>query len=979
MLDCREENNFSKNIDRKIILEKELLASKHMQKNSLLEIELANVKKQLEEYIAVNKELRQHYITSENKAIKNKEQLLNLKQTMSYRLGYSLIFGFKSWAGFKNLLSTINLLRREKKGIVQKERVFLEREDQNVEGKNALKTKRPFLLNKYPQCWQSFINEPDGFSFQKTIVTKTRENTLSNLLDKKGLEFSVDTNAADTVIVRFSLSALEPIYADKQAILTIDYLDLDNNSLSCIIDTPYSPALKKYYHYLSVDPSVHNNILLCPPLNTVSIQLSIRLWDNVTDIAFSGFFETILHKTGVSVVIPSYKGEATIIKCLESLTAQTLPLEKFEVIIALNGERDSSRKKIEKYIKRYPAFNIKILELEKAGASYARNAAIKEASYSHLTFVDDDDYVDSNYLSNLFFKARYENITLTGVKDVIQETGNIQNSPIADQLVRASQKRQAVTYHDVTSVLTMNACKMAPTHMVKSILYNENLKSGEDVVYWTKLLTMFSPTLILTDELSKSVYYRVITNNSVSRQEESYDFNVSQRLDVITDLISLLELPSRDITFVQSKINAQSNFIKRFLLKNNELFSKFQREIVSRSIDNEFVGKINELFTERLVISYCFAPYADTSAVVMSKRINQMEYPVDVISNSMNNVRSKDESLHKISSFNIGRHIELNAPQAFSNWNAIAKFAEMVVREVGNIISQRGMYKEIYSRAMWPASHFAAALIKVKYPQVKWIAEFSDPLLMDVTANKRYESLSVEWLKRHGLVLDEFSDLNDNLFYWCEKLAYELSDEIVFTNENQQEYMIFYADTAQSIIENKSKIQPQPTLSKTYYNLSASELNKEDGNVHIGYFGSFYVNRGFDTFFDAWLNLSAAIRSKVRLHIYTQQDEDIVLGKAPADLREYIIISSYVEYFDFLSLSKQFDVLLVMDAKTEGIKQNNPYLPSKVSDYLGSENTILALVEKGSPMSKLDFKNLHKAGLNNYGEIIQFMEGFLTK
>ncbi|MBE2899214.1 hypothetical protein HPC37_10715 [Pasteurellaceae bacterium 20609_3] len=78
------------------------------------------------------------------------------------------------------------------------------------------------------------------------------------------------------------------------------------------------------------------------------------------------------------------------------------------------------------------------------------------------------------------------------------------------------------------------------------------------------------------------------------------------------------------------------------------------------------------------------------------------------------------------------------------------------------------------------------------------------------------------------------------------------------------------------------------------------------------------------------------------------------MADVPESLKEYIEILPYVDYFDFLKLCDEFDALLVMDAKTKDLKINNPYLPSKLSDYIGSQTTILALVEEGSPMSEVN-------------------------
>src|SRR5699024_12848117 len=67
----------------------------------------------------------------------------------------------------------------------------------------------------------------------------------------------------------------------------------------------------------------------------------------------------------------------------------------------------------------------------------------------------------------------------------------------------------------------------------------------------------------------------------------------------------------------------------------------------------------------------------------------------------------------------------------------------------------------------------------------------------------------------------------------------------------------------------------------------------------------------------------------------------------------------------FLNLSNQFDVLLAFDSITNDIKSSNPYLPSKISDYIGSQTIILALVENDSILDKMKHKNLFKIDIDN--------------
>src|SRR5690606_26803747 len=148
---------------------------------------------------------------------------------------------------------------------------------------------------------------------------------------------------------------------------------------------------------------------------------------------------------------------------------------------------------------------------------------------------------------------------------------------------------------------------------------------------------------------------------------------------------------------------------------------------------------------EVLVYSYCFAPYLDTAGIVMAKRIQALGKPVDVVCNSMNGIRKVDRRLDHITAGLVGRKIVLKGRPSFSGWPEVKQFAVEANKAAENLEKRRPPYKEIYSRAMWVASHFAAALHKLRQPEVFWRAEFSDPLLKDVQGADREMVLDIAW------------------------------------------------------------------------------------------------------------------------------------------------------------------------------------------------------------------------------------------
>ena len=88
----------------------------------------------------------------------------------------------------------------------------------------------------------------------------------------------------------------------------------------------------------------------------------------------------------VSVIIPVYNVEKYIERCLDSVINQTL--KDIEIIIVNDGSCDSSKEKIDKYLKNNEN-KIKYLEKPNGGLSSARNFGLPHANrrvYSFFRF-----------------------------------------------------------------------------------------------------------------------------------------------------------------------------------------------------------------------------------------------------------------------------------------------------------------------------------------------------------------------------------------------------------------------------------------------------------------------------------------------------------------------------------------------------------------------------------------------------------------
>lgn len=101
----------------------------------------------------------------------------------------------------------------------------------------------------------------------------------------------------------------------------------------------------------------------------------------------------------LSIIVPVYNVEKYIRPCVESLFRQGLNEDDYEVILVNDGTQDNSFGIIEDIISKHK--NIKIVEQTNQGLSVARNVGIKNAIGNYILFVDSDDLLVDNSLSQL--------------------------------------------------------------------------------------------------------------------------------------------------------------------------------------------------------------------------------------------------------------------------------------------------------------------------------------------------------------------------------------------------------------------------------------------------------------------------------------------------------------------------------------------------------------------------------------------------
>lgn len=100
----------------------------------------------------------------------------------------------------------------------------------------------------------------------------------------------------------------------------------------------------------------------------------------------------------ISVIVPIYKVEQYLAKCIESILAQTY--RDIEVILVDDGSPDNCGAICDEYSRKDD--RIRVLHKENGGLSAARNAGIDVACGAYIAFIDSDDYIAPKMIETLY-------------------------------------------------------------------------------------------------------------------------------------------------------------------------------------------------------------------------------------------------------------------------------------------------------------------------------------------------------------------------------------------------------------------------------------------------------------------------------------------------------------------------------------------------------------------------------------------------
>lgn len=224
----------------------------------------------------------------------------------------------------------------------------------------------------------------------------------------------------------------------------------------------------------------------------------------------------------LSLIIPMYKVEQYLCRCLDSCLSQDIAYSDYELIIINDGSPDGCLSIAKDYQSRYD--NVFIIDQVNQGLSVARNNGLKMATGQYVWFIDSDDWIEKNCLGRIIKKIKED------FPDLLQIGYRIvYDNPISETESRRGLLEKTVTGKEAM----MNTLVPAQAQLT---LYRRDFLLSRSLMFYPGIYhedSEFKPRVLFFAEKYSSLDYIVYNYYQRSQNSIMATFNLKRGMDII--------------------------------------------------------------------------------------------------------------------------------------------------------------------------------------------------------------------------------------------------------------------------------------------------------------------------------------------------------------------------------------------------------------------------------------------------------------
>lgn len=199
----------------------------------------------------------------------------------------------------------------------------------------------------------------------------------------------------------------------------------------------------------------------------------------------------------VSIIVPVYKAEQYIDRCIKSILSQTF--QDYELILVDDGSPDNCGKICDEYAKKDK--RIKVVHKKNEGVSAARNIGIELSKGEYIVFCDSDDYVHPQWCE-LLVDAIEKNID----SFVVCSYRKVNNDTLEPEPCKKNENvSKAVSYYEIFKLGISGGVwnKVYKSSIIKdsNIRFDPDVPIGEDALFNSEYMKHCQNCILINKEL----------------------------------------------------------------------------------------------------------------------------------------------------------------------------------------------------------------------------------------------------------------------------------------------------------------------------------------------------------------------------------------------------------------------------------------------------------------------------------------------
>lgn len=213
----------------------------------------------------------------------------------------------------------------------------------------------------------------------------------------------------------------------------------------------------------------------------------------------------------ISIIVPVYKVEALLGRCIDSILCQTFP--DFELILVDDGSPDQSGVICDQYAARDK--RIRVVHQKNGGLSAARNTGISLAAGEYLSFVDSDDMIHPQMFEFLLSSLEKHQADVVSTRYIRfhGESPTMPRLSEVGELLLTQKEFLDHLYPEYFERIGISAWgKLYRRHLFETLRYPEG-KIYEDLHIYLELLRLCRKIVVLDTPM----YYYYLGNVSITK------------------------------------------------------------------------------------------------------------------------------------------------------------------------------------------------------------------------------------------------------------------------------------------------------------------------------------------------------------------------------------------------------------------------------------------------------------------------------